>query len=89
MQRFRRFPIDLFQEGQPLLMSLLCFDAVGQPQAINIAQLRQVDGSGLSSMNQVTLGQLAVLLLAARNQPWFAAWHNALPVAAGELAMMV
>jgi hypothetical protein len=31
LQRFRRFPVDLLQEGQPLLMSVLCFDAADQP----------------------------------------------------------
>ncbi|GBU13239.1 D-alanyl-D-alanine carboxypeptidase, penicillin-binding protein 4 [Enterobacterales bacterium] len=57
-------------------------------QGINTDTLRQVDGSGLSRMNQVTPAQLAAVLLVARKQPWFNAWHNALP-AAGEPALMV
>jgi len=57
-------------------------------QGINTDALRQVDGSGLSRMNQVTPEQLASVLLVARKQPWFNAWHNALPVA-GEPGLMV
>jgi len=59
-----------------------------QQQGINTDALRQVDGSGLSRMNQVTPEQLAAVLLVARKQPWFNAWHNALPVA-GVPALMV
>ncbi|MFI9007859.1 D-alanyl-D-alanine carboxypeptidase/D-alanyl-D-alanine-endopeptidase [Actinosynnema sp. NPDC053489] len=39
------------------------------------------DGSGLSRMDQVSPDQLATLLLAARREPWFPAWFDALPVA--------
>ncbi|TQM85117.1 D-alanyl-D-alanine carboxypeptidase/D-alanyl-D-alanine-endopeptidase (penicillin-binding protein 4) [Saccharothrix saharensis] len=39
------------------------------------------DGSGLSRMDQVSPDQLAALLLAARREPWFATWHDSLPVA--------
>lgn len=59
-----------------------------QSQGINPAEFRQVDGSGLSRMNQMTPHQLTTLLLAARKQPWFAAWHNALPVA-GDAGLLV
>ncbi|CAI2402797.1 D-alanyl-D-alanine carboxypeptidase dacC precursor [Serratia ficaria] len=59
-----------------------------QGLGVDPAAFRQVDGSGLSRMNQVTPHQLTTLLLAARKQPWFAAWHNALPVA-GEPGLMV
>lgn len=59
-----------------------------QKQGINTDALRQVDGSGLSRMNQVTPEQLTAVLLMARKQPWFSAWHSALP-AAGEPALMV
>ncbi|CAI0930882.1 D-alanyl-D-alanine carboxypeptidase/D-alanyl-D-alanine endopeptidase [Serratia entomophila] len=65
--------------------------AIGQfvhSQGVNPAEFRQVDGSGLSRMNQVTPHQLTTLLLAARKQPWFAAWRNALPVA-GEPGLLV
>lgn len=57
-------------------------------QGINTDALRQVDGSGLSRMNQVTPEQLAAVLFVARKQPWFNAWHNALPVA-GEPTLLV
>lgn len=57
-------------------------------QGINTDALRQVDGSGLSRMNQVTPDQLAAVLLVARKQPWFTVWHNALPIA-GDPALMV
>ena len=48
---------------------------------------RQVDGSGLSRMNQITAQQLTTLLLAAK-QPWFAARYNALPIA-GQPGLLV
>jgi serine-type D-Ala-D-Ala carboxypeptidase/endopeptidase (penicillin-binding protein 4) len=57
-------------------------------KGINTDTLRQVDGSGLSRMNQITPEQLAAVLLVARRQPWFNSWHNALPIA-GEPAIMV
>ena len=40
LQRFRRFPVDLLQEGQPLLMSVLCFDAADQPALQNVLNTR-------------------------------------------------
>ncbi len=44
-------------------------------------ELYIVDGSGLSRMDQIAPAQLAALLLAAREQPWFDRFHAALPVA--------
>ncbi|MFE7706025.1 D-alanyl-D-alanine carboxypeptidase/D-alanyl-D-alanine-endopeptidase [Streptomyces sp. NPDC057486] len=43
--------------------------------------LRQVDGSGLSRMDMVSTEQFTELLVAARQQPWFQDWYDALPVA--------
>ncbi|PRW64355.1 D-alanyl-D-alanine carboxypeptidase/D-alanyl-D-alanine-endopeptidase [Actinopolyspora mortivallis] len=42
---------------------------------------RLVDGSGLSTLNTVSPGQLARLLDAVRGEPWFDRWRSALPVA--------
>ncbi|MER6988485.1 D-alanyl-D-alanine carboxypeptidase/D-alanyl-D-alanine-endopeptidase [Saccharopolyspora hirsuta] len=43
--------------------------------------LRLVDGSGLSTMDNVTPEQLTVLLDNAQQRPWFRAWYDSLPVA--------
>ncbi|MFD7813123.1 D-alanyl-D-alanine carboxypeptidase/D-alanyl-D-alanine-endopeptidase [Streptomyces sp. NPDC059785] len=43
--------------------------------------IRQVDGSGLSRMDNFPAGQLADLLLAVRAEPWYADWYRSLPVA--------
>lgn len=43
--------------------------------------LRIVDGSGLSRMDDITTGSIADLLLAARDEPWFGSWYDALPIA--------
>ena len=59
-----------------------------QSQGIETGAYRQVDGSGLSRMNQITPQQLTTLLLAARKQPWFADWYNALPIA-GQPGLLV
>jgi D-alanyl-D-alanine carboxypeptidase/D-alanyl-D-alanine-endopeptidase (penicillin-binding protein 4) len=48
---------------------------------VNPARLSLRDGSGLSRMDQISPDQLATLLGAARNRPWFDDWHQALPVA--------
>lgn len=45
------------------------------------ADLRQMDGSGLSRMDVVSTGQFTELLVAARHQPWFQEWYDALPIA--------
>ncbi|MGF1429511.1 D-alanyl-D-alanine carboxypeptidase/D-alanyl-D-alanine endopeptidase [Kitasatospora sp. LaBMicrA B282] len=42
---------------------------------------RQVDGSGLSRQDLITGQRLLALLRFARQQPWYNAWYNALPVA--------
>ncbi|HEY0698400.1 MAG TPA: D-alanyl-D-alanine carboxypeptidase/D-alanyl-D-alanine-endopeptidase [Micromonospora sp.] len=43
--------------------------------------LRQADGSGLSRRNLIPPAELADLLLAVRDEPWFPAWYEALPIA--------
>ncbi|GAA3765492.1 D-alanyl-D-alanine carboxypeptidase/D-alanyl-D-alanine endopeptidase [Salinactinospora qingdaonensis] len=43
--------------------------------------LRLRDGSGLTRANRVSAASVADLLLAVRNEPWFATWRRALPVA--------
>ncbi|MFI2028756.1 D-alanyl-D-alanine carboxypeptidase/D-alanyl-D-alanine endopeptidase [Streptomyces buecherae] len=50
-------------------------------EGVETARLRQVDGSGLSRMNALTAGQLARLLTAVRDAPWYPLWQAALPVA--------
>jgi serine-type D-Ala-D-Ala carboxypeptidase/endopeptidase (penicillin-binding protein 4) len=52
-----------------------------QSVGIDPGTLRQVDGSGLSRRNFVPPLAFAKLLVAARAEPWFATWYNALPVA--------
>ncbi|MEO3755949.1 D-alanyl-D-alanine carboxypeptidase/D-alanyl-D-alanine-endopeptidase [Streptomyces sp. B6B3] len=41
----------------------------------------QVDGSGLSRMSTVSPESLATLLVEVRDEPWFDAWYEALPIA--------
>ncbi|WP_190189829.1 D-alanyl-D-alanine carboxypeptidase/D-alanyl-D-alanine endopeptidase [Streptomyces minutiscleroticus] len=48
---------------------------------IDTGGLRQVDGSGLSRMDNFTAGQFAELLRAVRDEPWYADWYRSLPVA--------
>ncbi|TVS99684.1 D-alanyl-D-alanine carboxypeptidase/D-alanyl-D-alanine-endopeptidase [Amycolatopsis bartoniae] len=48
---------------------------------VNAADLRLVDGSGLSRMDEVSPDQLADALLGARGKPWFPEFYAALPVA--------
>ncbi|WP_092530762.1 D-alanyl-D-alanine carboxypeptidase/D-alanyl-D-alanine endopeptidase [Amycolatopsis arida] len=48
---------------------------------VDPARTAVVDGSGLSRMDQVSPAQLAELLLAARDRPWFPDFHASLPVA--------
>ncbi|WP_432588076.1 D-alanyl-D-alanine carboxypeptidase/D-alanyl-D-alanine-endopeptidase [Streptomyces sp. HD1123-B1] len=50
-------------------------------QGVDVGTLRQVDGSGLSRMDNVTAGHFTELLLSVRRQPWYADWYAALPVA--------
>ena len=55
---------------------------------VGTSQLRLADGSGLSRLDRVTAGQVAVLLSAVRSKPWFPAFYHALPVA-GEKGPLV
>lgn len=48
---------------------------------VDTSRIAMTDGSGLSRGNRTTPAQLAALLRNVRRQPWFAAWHDALPVA--------
>ena len=48
---------------------------------VNTADVRMVDGSGLSRADLISPQQITNLLIAARHQPWFATWYNALPIA--------
>jgi D-alanyl-D-alanine carboxypeptidase/D-alanyl-D-alanine-endopeptidase (penicillin-binding protein 4) len=48
---------------------------------IDTAQLRQVDGSGLSRMDNVPADVFAQLLVEVRKEPWYDDWYNGLPVA--------
>jgi D-alanyl-D-alanine carboxypeptidase/D-alanyl-D-alanine-endopeptidase (penicillin-binding protein 4) len=48
---------------------------------VDMTVQRQVDGSGLSRQDLLTNRQLTTLLLAARAEPWFPVWYEALPIA--------
>ncbi|WP_255954864.1 D-alanyl-D-alanine carboxypeptidase/D-alanyl-D-alanine endopeptidase [Streptomyces odontomachi] len=48
---------------------------------LDTAQLRQVDGSGLSRMDNVPAETFAELLVKVRHEPWFDDWYKGLPVA--------
>ncbi|MGR3938719.1 D-alanyl-D-alanine carboxypeptidase/D-alanyl-D-alanine endopeptidase [Streptomyces sp. BRA346] len=50
-------------------------------QGVDTGAVRQVDGSGLSRMDNIAAGQFTELLLAVRQQPWYAEWYASLPVA--------
>ena len=50
-------------------------------QGIDAEQLRQFDGSGLSRRNLIASQTFTDVLIAARRQPWFPAWYDALPIA--------
>jgi serine-type D-Ala-D-Ala carboxypeptidase/endopeptidase (penicillin-binding protein 4) len=52
-------------------------------QGIDKASLKIIDGSGLSPANRVTTAALAKVMLFARKQSWFNAFHNALPQSNG------
>lgn len=56
-------------------------DGFLEKEGVDTARLRQVDGSGLSRMNNIPAGQLAKLLLSVRDAPWYRAWLRSLPVA--------
>jgi serine-type D-Ala-D-Ala carboxypeptidase/endopeptidase (penicillin-binding protein 4) len=48
---------------------------------VDPARLSLRDGSGLSRMDQAAPDQLAALLDAAHDRPWFPEWYEALPIA--------
>ncbi|MGY0024381.1 D-alanyl-D-alanine carboxypeptidase/D-alanyl-D-alanine endopeptidase [Streptomyces sp. cg35] len=48
---------------------------------VDAGKIRQVDGSGLSRKDNFAARQLADLLLSVRQEPWYADWRTALPVA--------
>ncbi len=48
---------------------------------VNTDDVRMVDGSGLSRADLISPQQITNLLIAARQQPWFTTWYNALPIA--------
>ncbi|SCK58434.1 D-alanyl-D-alanine carboxypeptidase / D-alanyl-D-alanine-endopeptidase (penicillin-binding protein 4) [Streptomyces sp. WMMB 714] len=50
-------------------------------EGVDTGTLRQVDGSGLSRMNNVPAAEFGALLRAVRDKPWFGKFHDALPVA--------
>jgi D-alanyl-D-alanine carboxypeptidase/D-alanyl-D-alanine-endopeptidase (penicillin-binding protein 4) len=50
-------------------------------EGVDTGALRQVDGSGLSRMNNVSAGEISTLLHSVRDEPWFKAWDKSLPVA--------
>ncbi|MDF0606953.1 D-alanyl-D-alanine carboxypeptidase/D-alanyl-D-alanine-endopeptidase [Neisseriaceae bacterium TC5R-5] len=52
-----------------------------QSKGIAVADLKQMDGSGLSRRNLITTKVFTDLLVAARSQPWFNNWYDSLPVA--------
>ncbi|GFH39205.1 D-alanyl-D-alanine carboxypeptidase/D-alanyl-D-alanine endopeptidase [Streptomyces pacificus] len=60
---------------------LTAIDRYLREEGVETAKLRQVDGSGLSRMNAFSADQLADLLLAVRDAPWYTDWHASLPVA--------
>ncbi|WP_204003999.1 D-alanyl-D-alanine carboxypeptidase/D-alanyl-D-alanine endopeptidase [Virgisporangium aurantiacum] len=48
---------------------------------VDMTVQRQVDGSGLSRQDLLTNHQITTLLLAARAEPWYQTWYDALPIA--------
>ncbi|ASO20371.1 D-alanyl-D-alanine carboxypeptidase/D-alanyl-D-alanine-endopeptidase (penicillin-binding protein 4) [Actinoalloteichus hoggarensis] len=72
-----------WQAGRAVLAEHI--EALGGPDS---SEYRMVDGSGLSRMDLVTAGQLAELLVAVRDEPWFDDWRASLPIA-GEPDRMV
>ncbi|GAA2446750.1 D-alanyl-D-alanine carboxypeptidase/D-alanyl-D-alanine endopeptidase [Streptomyces macrosporus] len=59
-----------------------------EKEGVDTGTLRQVDGSGLSRMNAVPARQLARLLVAVRDAPWFDQWYASLPVACAKDRMV-
>lgn len=50
-------------------------------RGVDTGAVRQVDGSGLSRMDNIAAGRLTELLLSVRDEPWYADWYASLPVA--------
>jgi serine-type D-Ala-D-Ala carboxypeptidase/endopeptidase (penicillin-binding protein 4) len=48
-------------------------------KGIDPAELRMVDGSGLSPLNRITTHAQVTILQYAKNQPWFEGYYNAFP----------
>lgn len=48
---------------------------------VDIATVANRDGSGLSRRNLIPAAELADLLVAAQDRPWFDVWYEALPIA--------
>ncbi|MFV0128476.1 D-alanyl-D-alanine carboxypeptidase/D-alanyl-D-alanine-endopeptidase [Streptomyces sp. HMX112] len=60
---------------------LAAIEAYLREEGVRTATVRQADGSGLSRMNLFPAEQLARLLLAVQDAPWYADWYASLPVA--------
>ncbi|OPF82640.1 D-alanyl-D-alanine carboxypeptidase/D-alanyl-D-alanine-endopeptidase [Streptomyces antioxidans] len=50
-------------------------------RGVDSGEVRQVDGSGLSRMDNIAAGRLTELLLSVRDEPWYPDWYASLPVA--------
>ncbi|MEV0643881.1 D-alanyl-D-alanine carboxypeptidase/D-alanyl-D-alanine-endopeptidase [Phytomonospora sp. NPDC050363] len=50
-------------------------------QGMDVARLRQADGSGLSRRNDIPALDIARLLVGVRDEPWYDDWYASLPVA--------
>ncbi|MET7901265.1 D-alanyl-D-alanine carboxypeptidase/D-alanyl-D-alanine-endopeptidase [Streptomyces sp. NPDC005355] len=50
-------------------------------RGVDVGSVRQVDGSGLSRMDNIAAGRITELLLSVRGEPWYADWYASLPVA--------
>ncbi|RYU09686.1 D-alanyl-D-alanine carboxypeptidase/D-alanyl-D-alanine-endopeptidase [Nocardioides iriomotensis] len=55
--------------------------AYAQEKGVDTNVIRISDGSGLSRFDLLTTDAVADLLVAAKQEPWFQAWYDALPIA--------
>ena len=55
--------------------------AYAQEHGVDTSVLRMSDGSGLTRFDLLTSDAIADLLVAVRDEPWFQAWYDALPIA--------
>ena len=55
--------------------------AYASSRGVATGTLRISDGSGLSRKDNLTPDSIADLLVAARSEPWFQQWYDALPIA--------